>query len=65
VTNPGLGGAVCTKSWAGRRRLGGTENGALRAGPMIVTATVGPLWGSEIPAGAEILGGAVWGALKM
>ena len=35
------------------------------AGPMIHTATVGPLWGSEIPARAEILGGDVWGALKM
>jgi len=32
---------------------------------MISGSTVGPLWGSEIPAGATILGGDVWGAPKI
>ena len=32
---------------------------------MIFLATVGPLWGSEIPAGAGILEGDVWEALKI
>ena len=31
---------------------------------MILYPPVGPLWGSEIPAGAEILEGDVWRALK-
>ena len=31
---------------------------------MILYPPVGPLWGSEIPARAEILGGDVWGAPK-
>ena len=31
---------------------------------MILQATVGPLWGSEIPAGAGILEGGVWEALR-
>ena len=83
--------------------MGSTENRALHAAPMIFSATVGPLWGSEIlpeprslretsggrckssitccphdflsycwpslglgnPARAEILDGAVWGALEI
>jgi len=32
---------------------------------MIPTATVGPLWGSEIPAGAGTLEGDVWGAMNI
>ena len=32
---------------------------------MIPTAPVGPLWGSEIPARAEILDGDIWRALKI
>ena len=36
----------------------------IRGGPMIVPPTVGPLWGSEIPARAEILEGDVWRALN-
>jgi len=31
---------------------------------MIQTPTAGPLWGSEIPARAEILEGDVWETLK-
>ena len=59
----GLGNTSQSRDPRGRR-LGSTKNRTCRRGPMIVPPTVGPLWGSEIPARAEILGGDVWGAPK-
>ena len=55
VCRPSLGlGNTSRSRDPGRRRLGSTKIAAHRAGPMIPYPSVDPLWGSEIPAGAEI-----------